>query len=462
MPYTLRWSDTSLKSISIPVSNGATDTVSTSITLSGKGRPGWGEPLQESMLHMLENFASNGTAPIAVTLGQLWYDANKKRLKLYGYNQYDPSSAYQELAYRRIDSAVPPILTTYNGDTWYDTTNKFLNVFSTSWSRLAYDTQTWGNYSPEIVGSAVNAYVVALNPVITVYTHNFTGQFKVTNPNTGASTINCGGGPVNLVNDQGAALISGDLQLNRIISYVYIFATNTAYITSAITSQTGGVYAALNGNSGNHFQVANPVTSVDAVSKGYADIRYAALNGNSGNHFQVSNPVTSADTMPQSYADTRYAPIAAASSLMPVGTVIDFAGPAAPAGYLACPNASNAPASGAYAAQIQLTSAYPLLSAALQGLYGGNATTTFGIPWFPDSYSSVSSSPISPVGSVTTGDVKSHVHPIQNANALSNASSHINQGGYSDRDIITDNTLATGGAANFAAGIRMLKCIKHD
>jgi len=459
MPYILRWTDTSLKINPITVDNGASDVVSTAITLSGLGRPGWGGPLQESMLHMLENFASNGTAPMAVTLGQLWYDANKKRLKLYGYNQYDPSSAYQELAYRRIDSSVPPILTTYNGDTWYDTTNKFLNVFSTSWSRLAYDTQTWGNYSPEIVGSAVNAYVVALNPVITVYTHNFTGQFKVTNPNTGASTINCGGGPVNLVNDQGAALISGDLQLNRIISYVYIFATNTAYITSAITSQTGGVYAALNGNSGNHFQVANPVTSVDAVSKGYADIRYAALNGNSGNHFQVSNPVTSADTMPQSYADTRYAPIAAASSLMPVGTVIDFAGPAAPAGYLACPNASNAPASGAYAAQIQLTSAYPLLSAALQGLYGGNGTTTFGIPWFPADYAAIASSP----GTISTqwnGDVKAHTHTYNTSGGRAPQSGSSTACWVGDAQV---NTGSYGNAlGNFAAGVRMLKCIKHD
>jgi len=60
----------------ISPSNATLDPLATSMTTSllfhGKGAPNWGERLQENILHLLENFASE-TPPIVPTLGQLWY-----------------------------------------------------------------------------------------------------------------------------------------------------------------------------------------------------------------------------------------------------------------------------------------------------------------------------------------------------------------------------------------------------
>lgn len=98
-----------------------------------------------------------------------------------------------------------------------------------------------GNYALDT--GAANAYVVALSPAITAYTGDFSGKMKVTNANTGASTLDAGGGAVALVNDVGGALVIGDLPAGCVVEYSYIAADNAAYITSMVPSQgtgTGG------------------------------------------------------------------------------------------------------------------------------------------------------------------------------------------------------------------------------
>lgn len=51
--------------------------IHTSIVLPGFGLFMYGERFNESVLHRLENFASNGTAPVAPTVGQVWYDYSR-------------------------------------------------------------------------------------------------------------------------------------------------------------------------------------------------------------------------------------------------------------------------------------------------------------------------------------------------------------------------------------------------
>ena len=80
--YTLNWSD-NLNKNSILVVGESVDTTTTSLSLTGKGAVNWGEYLQENLLHLLENFASNGTPPHNPTLGQTWYDATTNELKVY-------------------------------------------------------------------------------------------------------------------------------------------------------------------------------------------------------------------------------------------------------------------------------------------------------------------------------------------------------------------------------------------
>ena len=62
--------------------HGATS-ASTSLLLIGKGVPNYGERIQENLVHLLENFASNGISPVYPTIGQLWYDYSTKTLQVY-------------------------------------------------------------------------------------------------------------------------------------------------------------------------------------------------------------------------------------------------------------------------------------------------------------------------------------------------------------------------------------------
>lgn len=133
----------------------------------------------------------------------------------------------------------------------------------------------------------------------------------------------------------------------------------------------------------------------------------------------------------------------AAAEGVPTGTIIDFAGTAAPSGYMACP---------LVATNISRTT-YAALFAAIGTTWGvGDGSTTFGVPYFAADYAAVQAN--ANVGTVTTGDVKAHTHPLTaSTNAAGGSSVPSVSGG-------TGTTGSTGGAANLAAGSRVLKCVK--
>lgn len=139
---------------------------------------------------------------------------------------------------------------------------------------------------------------------------------------------------------------------------------------------------------------------------------------------------------------------AAISSPLPTGTIIDFAGTSAPAGFLACPIVQTDISRTTYAA----------LFAAIGTTWGpGDNATTFGMPWFAANYAAVAAN--GNVASATTGAVKAHTHVETLATSGSGngpASSAQGNGTAS----ATLSTQSTGGAANFAAGVAVLKCVK--
>lgn len=100
-----------------------------------------------------------------------------------------------------------------------------------------------GNYALDT--GLANAYVVALDPAVAVYGDGMTVRFKVTNANTGASTLNAGGGVVPLVNDVGGALAAGDLPAGSVIEATYIASADKFHITSMVQSQGDARYAKL-------------------------------------------------------------------------------------------------------------------------------------------------------------------------------------------------------------------------
>lgn len=123
-----------------------------------------------------------------------------------------------------------------------------------------------GNYALDT--GVPNAYVVALNPAIAAYTDGMTVRVKIVNANTGASTLNAGGGAVALVNDVGGALVAGDLPAGGIVTGTYIASAGKFYVTSLVQSQGDARYAALAGLASQLFSVAAATGANHAVNLG--------------------------------------------------------------------------------------------------------------------------------------------------------------------------------------------------
>lgn len=130
------------------------------------------------------------------------------------------------------------------------------------------------------------------------------------------------------------------------------------------------------------------------------------------------------------------------------GFIKAFAGSSAPTGWLALPLVPNTLS----------RAGYPGLFAAIGTTWGaGDGSTTFGCPYMPANYVPVQAS--GNVGSASTGDVKAHVHNIApvggglsvqtgpSATAVESIGGGVSSG-------------STGGAANLAAGMRFLWCVK--
>lgn len=58
------------------------DYVNTSLKFSGRNNSNWGEDIQQNLLYLLDNF-SNTTEPPNKVRGQIWFDKNIDKLKVY-------------------------------------------------------------------------------------------------------------------------------------------------------------------------------------------------------------------------------------------------------------------------------------------------------------------------------------------------------------------------------------------
>lgn len=92
---------------------------STSLTLVGRNFINYGVIQNENFLHLLENFA-NLNPPVNPIQGQLWFDKNSQRLKVYSsanvWNQL-PTMIYGTTAANQV-----------NGDLWFNNTNQSLYI----------------------------------------------------------------------------------------------------------------------------------------------------------------------------------------------------------------------------------------------------------------------------------------------------------------------------------------------
>ena len=111
------------------LSDGTTDTSHTSLTLIGKNYAGYGQSLNDNLVHLLENF-SDSSAPTNPLIGQFWWDNINNHMKVYTGTSWKISTGATSAPYSNPPADVSPL----GGDLWLDTTNSQLKVWSgTGW-----------------------------------------------------------------------------------------------------------------------------------------------------------------------------------------------------------------------------------------------------------------------------------------------------------------------------------------
>jgi hypothetical protein len=117
MAYTIKNTDgTTL----LLLSDGKIDSNSTSLTLVGKNYLSYGEIWNNNLIKLLGNF-SNFTSPSSPLNGQLWYDSLNKKLNL-----YDETDGWEPLNGAQISNSEPATMS--SGDLWWDSFNNQLYI----------------------------------------------------------------------------------------------------------------------------------------------------------------------------------------------------------------------------------------------------------------------------------------------------------------------------------------------
>lgn len=114
MAYTINRTD---GTIVATVSDGQVDQASTDITLIGKNFAGFGEYINENLVKILENFASDAQPSQPLT-GQLWYDITENRIKVYSGTEWKAVGTSVLSPSRPLDIST--------GDFWFDNVNRQL------------------------------------------------------------------------------------------------------------------------------------------------------------------------------------------------------------------------------------------------------------------------------------------------------------------------------------------------
>lgn len=115
----------------IELTDGIIDTTSSDITLVGRNYKGFGEAFNENFIKIVENFA-NTSAPSNPLEGQLWYDTQDARLKIYDGSSFRAAGAPTVSATRPTNPVA--------GDLWIDNSQKRLSM---------YDGSVWTLVGPE-------------------------------------------------------------------------------------------------------------------------------------------------------------------------------------------------------------------------------------------------------------------------------------------------------------------------
>ncbi len=276
------------------------------------------------------------------------------------------------------------------------------------------------NYSVDT--GAANAYVIALAPAVVAYTNGLTARFKIAHTNTGASTLNAGGGAVPLLNNDGGALVVNDLPAGMIVTVTYDSTAAAFLITALVPSQVSLLANGVKtgdlifhaGTSAPAGTLACPLTPTNVSVGTYTALaQVLGITWGNGATTAAGAFVNGTAYVIVSIGTTDFTLIGAASNT--IGMVFTATG---------------------------------------AGAGTGTAASTFGIPNFPADYALVQAN--ANVGTQTVGAVIAHTHSFGTGNnAAAGAAEPVPAGG--SNFVIN----STGGTANLAAGSRVLICVKY-
>jgi len=119
MSYKINKTDGSLLA---EVIDSTLDQVASDLTLIGKNTSNFGEYLNENFVFLLENFAST-SAPNRPITGQLWFDTNELRLKVYNGQQWKQGSG------PIVSGTAPLTASLTQGDFWIDSAENQLYFY---------------------------------------------------------------------------------------------------------------------------------------------------------------------------------------------------------------------------------------------------------------------------------------------------------------------------------------------
>jgi hypothetical protein len=121
--------------------DGQVDKSSSSLDLVGKNVSNYGQYLNNNLIKLLENFASDSNnSPRSPLTGQLWYDTTIGKLQVYD------NGGFRSVSGALVSSASPNLLA--SGDFWWDSSKNQLNIFNLEQAYLV------GPAFPKSVGSA--------------------------------------------------------------------------------------------------------------------------------------------------------------------------------------------------------------------------------------------------------------------------------------------------------------------
>lgn len=130
MPYTLnRYNGKQL----LVLQDGTLNITATDLKLAGRNYAGYGQSLNENLIYLLENFAGSSEPPNKIS-GQLWYDSNTRKIKLYDGLRFRPLGSVE------FAGTAPANQT--QGDMWFNSTTGQLYVYNGAGHQLIGPAQT--------------------------------------------------------------------------------------------------------------------------------------------------------------------------------------------------------------------------------------------------------------------------------------------------------------------------------